>query len=202
MCDGSDVGGRFEEARAAYDWFQADASCRRILGNVVRRAGDSRFIGGLQSCAYIAVGVWQWWTLTADSTLPAAMWPFVRRALDFVVDLGGERRHLVGSVAGGDTTTIRCSLVLPRPIRHCDADWRSLNYSANQPEWELRRGDSSMPWQRTEAFMDKSNFSMDWYYPVLGGALHGQGHPTCWLAVGQVHHRRVWRSLVWRIGRG
>jgi hypothetical protein len=44
-----------------------------------------------------------------------------------------------------------------------------------QPDWELAAGQlghavASHP----EAFADKSRFSMDWYYPVLGGPVRGQ----------------------------
>jgi hypothetical protein len=34
-----------------------------------------------------------------------------------------------------------------------------------------------------EAFADKSRFSMDWYYPVLGGSVRGPG-AAAWLAAG------------------
>ena len=38
-------------------------------------------------CAYVAVGLWQWWTVTGDRGLVDELWPVVRRALDFVVSL-------------------------------------------------------------------------------------------------------------------
>ena len=81
------LGGRFAEARAAYEWLKQtqapDGSWAMSYDEleIIDSSVDSN------QCAYIAVGVWQWWTLTADSTLPVEMWPFVRRALDFVVDL-------------------------------------------------------------------------------------------------------------------
>ena len=47
-----------------------------------------------------------------------------------------------------------------------------------QPEWELAGGRLGHALrEHRDLFLDKSRFSMDWYYPVLGGAVRGQaGH--------------------------
>ncbi|MBC7306973.1 MAG: prenyltransferase, partial [Dietzia sp.] len=43
-----------------------------------------------------------------------------------------------------------------------------------QPDWELALGTLRHAIRRhPERFLDKSRYSMDWYYPVLGGALTG-----------------------------
>ena len=43
-----------------------------------------------------------------------------------------------------------------------------------QPDWELAAGQLGHAVAgHPEAFADKSKFSMDWYYPVLGGPLRG-----------------------------
>jgi hypothetical protein len=44
----------------------------------------------------------------------------------------------------------------------------------DQPDWELAAaGLGEALRTRPEAFADRSRYSMDWYYPVLGGALTG-----------------------------
>jgi hypothetical protein len=44
-----------------------------------------------------------------------------------------------------------------------------------QPEWELAGGRlGHAVREHRDLFLDKSGFSMDWYYPVLGGAVRGQ----------------------------
>ena len=41
-----------------------------------------------------------------------------------------------------------------------------------QPEWGLAGGRLGHALrEHRDQFLDKSNFSMDWYYPVLGGAV-------------------------------
>ena len=53
-----------------------------------------------------------------------------------------------------------------------------------QPEWELAASRLARAVaHHPEAFEDKSRFSMDWYYPVLGGAVRGPG-AAAWLATG------------------
>ena len=43
-----------------------------------------------------------------------------------------------------------------------------------QPEWELAAGRLGHALrEHRDLFLDKSTFSMDWYYPVLGGAVRG-----------------------------
>ena len=43
-----------------------------------------------------------------------------------------------------------------------------------QPEWELAGGRLGHALrEHRDLFLDKSTFSMDWYYPVLGGAVRG-----------------------------
>ena len=43
-----------------------------------------------------------------------------------------------------------------------------------QPEWELAGGRLGHALrEHRDLFVDKSTFSMDWYYPVLGGAVRG-----------------------------
>ena len=44
-----------------------------------------------------------------------------------------------------------------------------------QPEWELAGGRLGHALrEHRDLFLDKSTFSMDWYYPVLGGAVRGE----------------------------
>ena len=48
----------------------------------------------------------------------------------------------------------------------------------SQPDWELAVTDLGTALRSApEAFADRSRYSMDWYYPVLGGAVTGAGGP-------------------------
>src|SRR6266542_4314192 len=80
-------------ARRAYGWLRetqrADGSWpkRTEAGVVTDAAAESN------QTAYVAVGTWHEYLLTGDRAFLAAMWPVVRRAIGFVLDLqlpGGE----------------------------------------------------------------------------------------------------------------
>ncbi len=170
------LGGRLEAARHAYGWLSAtqdpDGSwATSYAGLEVLEAGVDT-----NQCAYVAVGVWQWWLETADRSLVDAMWPVVRGALDLVVALqlpGGQiswSRDPAGEVSrdalltGSSSTyqALRCGVALAELV------------GEPKPEWEVAAGLlQHAVSHHPEAFLDKSRFSMDWYYPVLGGALRG-----------------------------
>ena len=117
--------GLIDPARHAFDWCRhqqrADGSWPiQLRAGVVEDANsDSNF------CAYVAVGVWHHVLITGDDAFAVAMWPTVRAAIDFVLELqleGGEicwARSSSGPVAEALLTgcasifhSIRCALAL------------------------------------------------------------------------------------------
>jgi hypothetical protein len=132
-------------------------------------------------CAYLAVGVWHHWTLRHDWDFVEQMWPVVRRGLDFVVgmqlpfggiawsqewdDHGPARVNREALLAGSSSIyqSLRAGVALAELV------------DAPQPEWELAGGRLGHALrEHRDLFLDKSTFSMDWYYPVLGGAVRGR----------------------------
>ena len=171
------LGGRLVEARAAYAWMrrtqEPDGAWRmKYQGlEVLERSVDTNQV------AYVAVGVWQWWTVTGDRSLVDQMWPHVRRALDFVLDHqapggqlhwsrspdGAVDRDALVTGSASAYQSLRCGLALADLV------------GEPQPEWELAAGLlQHAVAHHPEVFLDKSRFSMDWYYPVLGGAVRGE----------------------------
>ncbi|GAA5041304.1 hypothetical protein HNP84_002384 [Thermocatellispora tengchongensis] len=170
------VAGLTEPARRGYEWLarhqRADGSWPMKLagGRPVETAGESNH------AAYIAVGVWHELLVTGDEAFARAMWPVVRRALDFVVDLQTPRGEILWE-RDADGTPAEYAL-----LTGCSSIHQGLRCGVSlaehvgdpQPDWELaadRLGHVLAA--HPEAFADKSRFSMDWYYPVLGGAVRG-----------------------------
>ncbi|MET8753036.1 prenyltransferase/squalene oxidase repeat-containing protein [Streptomyces sp. NPDC059104] len=180
-----DVAGEHEAAERAYDWLvrhqNEDGSWYAAYAD--RPEGvdtdapqdasrESNFV------AYIAVGVWHHYLATGDDPFLDRMWPAVYAAVEFVLGLqqpGGEigwkRESDGGAVTDALLTgsssihqALRCALAI--------ADHRG----DPQPDWELATGALAHAVRHhPERFLDKSHYSMDWYYPVLGGALSGAG---------------------------
>ncbi|WP_225878699.1 prenyltransferase/squalene oxidase repeat-containing protein [Spongiactinospora rosea] len=168
--------GLLAQARAGYDWLirhqRADGSWpMKVCGGVaVEHGGESNH------AAYIAVGVWHDLLVTGDEAYAKELWPVVRRALDFTLDLQTARGEIVWERAADGTPGSHALLT------GCSSIHQSLRCAGRlaerlgdpQPEWELAADRlAHVIAAHPEAFADKSRFSMDWYYPVLGGALRG-----------------------------
>ena len=170
------VGGQREAADAAYDWClrtqRADGSWpMKVVGTeVVDASGDANM------SAYLAVGAWHSWLVRRDRQAVRRLWPAVRRGLDWVVGLqlpfGGIAWSVdpAGSVnsdallAGSSSIygSLRAGLALAALV------------GEPQPGWELAAGRlRHAVAAHRDGFADKSRFSMDWYYPVLGGPVRG-----------------------------
>ncbi|MFI7240933.1 prenyltransferase [Streptomyces qinglanensis] len=174
-----DAAGEHERAAAAYDWLAAhqlpDGSWYAAYadGDAARPTDRTR---ETNFCAYPAVGVWHHYLSTGDDAFVDRMWPMVVAAVEFVLRLqqpGGQigwKRDADGTATAEALLTgsssvyqaLRCALAL--------AERRE----EPQPDWELAAGWLGHAVRRhPERFLDKSRYSMDWYYPVLGGALRG-----------------------------
>ena len=73
-----------------------------------------------------------------------------------------------------------------------------------QPDWELAVADLGTALrERPEAFADRSRYSMDWYYPVLGGAVTGAGGPRpAGRRLGPLRRPRAWAPAASPTGPG
>ena len=163
-------------ARRAYRWLRdtqrADGSWpRSTTGTVVTdRAAESHH------AAYVAVGVWHEFLVTGDAGFAADMLPVVRRAIGWVLGLQAPRGEIAwerdaAGVPGRYALLSGCSSIL-QGLR-CAVALAGLA-GEPQPDWELAAEQLGHVLARhPEAFADKSRFAMDWYYPVLGGAVRG-----------------------------
>jgi len=176
--------GRFEESRAGIDWLAATQGSdgtwpmETVDDTVTEPTADTN------QCSYVAVGLWQDYLLTGDRAHLARHWEVLERAIDFVVSaqqpsgamawarspigFWDEEPLLTGSSC--IVLSLGCALEIAAVLSH------------ERPEWvtaRLRLADAVREGSRPGSvlFADKSRYSMDWYYPVLGGAVSGtDGH--------------------------
>jgi hypothetical protein len=165
--------GRVDAAVRAYEWSRSvqrpDGSWAiRYDDDVVTDANtDSNF------CAYLATGVWHHWQVTADRDFVDRLWPVVDRGLDAALTMQRGDGAVAWASAGGVAMpgalvtgnasihlSLRCGLALAEVV------------GETRPGWELaaarlRHALDDHP----ELFEAKPAHAMDWYYPVLGGAL-------------------------------
>ncbi len=167
--------GLLEPARAAFAWSRrqqrADGSwpIQFRAGAVEDANSDSNF------CAYIATGVWHHVLVTGDDAFAAMMWPTVSAAIEFVLGLqlaGGEIAWGKGPSGHTDEALVTGSSSIYQSIRCALALANHLGEP--QPEWEIALGRLGHALgTHPAAFTEKPHHSMDWYYPIMCGALRG-----------------------------
>ncbi len=163
-------------ARRGYEWLRAaqrpDGSWPKVSadGTVLDDAVESNH------AAYPAVGVLHELQVTRDDAFAQRMWPVVRKGIEFALGLQQPRGEIIwqrrGDGAPGDYALLTGSSSMHHALRCAIA--LAEYVGEPQPDWELAAGQLGHAVAcHPEAFADKSTFSMDWYYPVLGGPLRG-----------------------------
>lgn len=164
------------EAERAFEWLaRTQLSCGSWFNYYVADGvKDARLDTNV--CAYVATGLWHHAVATGDTGLLDAHWPMLERAVDFVLrwqrpdgalrwSLDAAGRPESDALLTGSSSvyhSLRCALaaadLLDRP----------------RPDWELAAGRLGHAIARHPlAFAPKDEFAMDWYYPVLCGAVAG-----------------------------
>jgi hypothetical protein len=170
------VGGEVEAAESAYDWCvrnqRADGSWpMKVVGQrVVDPSGDTNM------SAYLAVGVWHHWLLRRDEPFVRRLWPVVRAALDFVVGMQLPWGGIAWSQQPDGFVNEDGLLAGSSSIHHALRAGLALADVVGdpQPGWEIACGRLRHALEaHRELFLDKREYSMDWYYPVLNGPVRG-----------------------------
>ncbi len=170
------VTGHLDEARRAFAWLaasqRADGSWfNYYVDQVVERSRIDTNV-----CAYVATGLWHYLRATGDLDFVLGLWPVVQRAIDFVLrfqqpegavawslDERGVVEH--DALLTGSSSlfhSLRCAIALADQL------------DEPRPDWELSAGRLGHALgSHHELFAPKSHYAMDWYYPVLSGAMTG-----------------------------
>ncbi len=167
--------GLLPEARRGYEWLR---ETQRPEGFWPRSVAASGVVldpaAESHHAAYVAVGVWHEFLVSGDAGFAASMWPVVQRAVSWTLNLQTPRGEVVwerdasgqpGSFAllsgcSSILMALRCAVAVAELVEQPQPDWAK---AADALALVLRSDPS--------AFADKSRFAMDWYYPVLCGAL-------------------------------
>jgi hypothetical protein len=174
------VAGRLDAVERAWSWVRrgqrhdGSFAMKYVAGEVEDASGETNMT------AYVAAGVWHHWLVRGDHGFVRSLWPTVRRALDFVCGMqlpfGGVAWSQEWSASGPSAVNGGALLAGSSSIHHSLRAGLSLAELVGdpQPDWELAAGRLGHALrEHRDDFMDKSTFSMDWYYPVLGGAVRG-----------------------------
>jgi len=171
------VADRISEAERAYDWLvglqQPDGSWFQYYkdGAVEQDKFDANVI------AYIATGVWHHWLVTGDRGFLETMFPVVDRALGFVFELQQPRGEILWARHADGTPWSFALLTGSSSMYHSTraglAIARELGLDRERWVDGIERLGTVVRDQPDDAFAPKNRWAMDWYYPVLCGAITG-----------------------------
>ena len=170
------VCGLVDEAVAAYRWL------------VQRQLPDGSWFNYYQAdtvkdprldtnvCAYLAAGAWHHHLITGDVGLLRELWPTIEKGIDFILrwqqpdgsvlwsldSSGRPERYALLTGSSSIYHSLRCAVA----IAECLAK--------DRPDWELASGRlGHAVAHHPGAYAPQVEFAMDWYYPMLSGALEG-----------------------------
>jgi hypothetical protein len=170
------LGDRRVEAERAFDWLAAhqlaDGSwCQYYLAEGVEEPRRDPNV-----CAYVATGVWFHHLLTGDGGLLECMWPVVERAVGFVLGLQRPDGEFTWSIDPDGVPGRFALLTGSASVFHSLGCALAIagRLGLERPAWAAaaRRAGAAVA-ERPEAFEPKDPWAMDWYYPVLSGAVRG-----------------------------
>lgn len=168
--------GRIAEAERAYQWLVDIQLPNGAWHNYYLADGIEDAKLDSNCVAYLATGVWHHHLVTGDRSFVERLWPAMEAAIEFVLELQTRRgeiiwaRHSDGmpwsyALLTGSSSiahSLGCAVEVAALLGHETTRWtearsRLVDVIADQPE----------------AFEPKERWAMDWYYPVLSGAIVG-----------------------------
>lgn len=176
-CMALSVADRVNEAERGYDWLRslqhADGSWHQYYtaDGVEQDKFDANVI------AYVATGVWHHWMITSDAGFLETMFPVVERAMDWVFELQQLRGEILWARHSDGTpwpfALLTGSSSMYHSARAALATSRTLGIDREDWAERIQRLGDVLRQQPDDAFAPKNRWAMDWYYPVLSGALQG-----------------------------
>ena len=170
------AGGRWAEVERAFEWLAAKQlpegswCAAYVPGGVTEPRRDPN------TCAYLATGAW-WCAQLSQSTAPLeTAWPMLKRAIEWCLRYQRPGGEVTWSVDPDGVAGKRALLTASSSLQHslaCAAHIaKVLGHEEESGAWRkaaTRLADAVA--HRPDAFAPKVRWAMDWYYPVLTGAL-------------------------------
>ena len=172
------IGGYLRAARQAFAWLRANQLDDGSWYSAYRQGVPADKTRETNMSAYVAVGVFHYWLITRDRGFLESMWDTVRRGVDFALShqsANGEiywavspqgRVDRMALLTGSSSIymSVKCAMAIAAELGMATLPWAEA----------LERLGDAIRNRPTLFNMTKSRFSMDWFYPVLCGAVTGE----------------------------
>jgi hypothetical protein len=174
---GLDAGGLHGAAGRAHEWLRRQQRADGSWAAAYRDGGVEATHIDANFCAYAATGIWHHFLATQDRSFLEESWRSMEAAIECVLTLqqpGGEvwwARDQQGrpwpaallSSCSSILKSLRCAVLVAERLGRPRPDWER---AAGALERAIR--------ERPQAFEPRDRYAMDWYYPVLAGAVSGE----------------------------
>ena len=174
---GLTIGGKWPLARKAFQW-----SAHKQLDHggwyaAYENGTVSDATQETHHAAYLAVGLYHYYLVSGDLEFIRFMWPTLEAGIEFAIQWqapGGEIYWALDAAGQVDpmallagcssiSISLKCALMLAQMVDHARPAWHTA----------LKRLEAAIQSKPQHFNMTKSRFSMDWFYPILGGAVSG-----------------------------
>jgi hypothetical protein len=174
---GLSVAGCLKEAEYAYDWMSKTQLKDGSWWSATREGIPEDKTRESNMSSYIAVGVFHHFLITNDAAFLRRMWPTVRAGINYAISLQAPTGEIYWAKNGegvidrmalltGSSSvymSIKCASIIASILGKSNVSWikalKKLGYAIRKKPDHFN--------------MIKSRYSMDWYYPILCGAIDG-----------------------------
>ena len=166
-----------EAARRAYRWLSKSRQPGGGWPAKFRQGTPVTSLREANHAAYPAVGVFHHLLTTGDTVFAEELWPTVESGLEFVLTLRGDHGEILWARGEDGTPGDHALLTVCSSVHHALRCGAALGtrLGRERPGWEAAADRLAVLINdREELFADRSRFSMDWFYPILGGAVRGE----------------------------
>ncbi len=175
---GLSIGGRFQNAANAFEWMRKMQLEDGSWFSAYRNGVPEDKTRDTNMSSYIAVGVFHYFLITGDRTFLYRMWDMVCGAMDFTLDKQGPGGEIYWAVSpkgrvdpmalltGSSSAymSLKCAIAIGHELGMDTLCWKNA----------LKKLEHALCHKPYLFNMTKSRFSMDWFYPVLCGAVSGE----------------------------
>lgn len=172
------IGGYFKESVLAFEWMRQNQLEDGSWYSAYKNGIPEDLTRESNMSSYIAVGVFHYYLITRDLDFLSKMWNTMEKAINFTLSLqapGGEvywayspegKKDPMALLTGSSSIymSIKCALAVADILGYERPLWKSglekLEYAILNKPYLFN--------------MTKARYSMDWFYPILSGAVTGQ----------------------------
>ena len=174
---GLTIAGDTENAVRAFEWMRRHQLDEGCWYSSYRNGEPDDRTRDTNMAAYIAVGLYHYFLITGDDGFLEYMWPAMAAALDFAVRLqapsgeiywakspAGDIDHMA-LLTGSSSVfmSLKCGIAIARILHRDHAAWSDA----------AKRLAGTIRYAQHRFEKSKARFSMDWFYPILAGAVTG-----------------------------